>query len=81
MTGTVAIRPMLASDWPAVEAIYRAGIDTGNATFETDPPSSEDFERRAASRRTSRRRRRHRGRNRLGRGIPGVQSRGVPRRR
>jgi phosphinothricin acetyltransferase len=44
MTGTVTIRPMAGTDWPAVEAIYRAGIDTGNATFEADPPSWEQFD-------------------------------------
>jgi L-amino acid N-acyltransferase YncA len=26
-------------DWPEVAAIYAAGIATGNATFETTPPS------------------------------------------
>jgi L-amino acid N-acyltransferase YncA len=30
-----ALRP---DDWPAVRAIYEAGIATGNATFETAPP-------------------------------------------
>lgn len=43
MTGSVTIRPMTAADWPAVEAIYRAGITTGNATFEAEPPSWEHF--------------------------------------
>jgi L-amino acid N-acyltransferase YncA len=40
----VEIRPMAASDWPAVEAIYAAGIATGDATFETAPPSWEEFD-------------------------------------
>lgn len=31
-------RPMTSADWPAVEAIYRAGIATGQATFEAEPP-------------------------------------------
>jgi L-amino acid N-acyltransferase YncA len=44
MTETVIIRPMTRSDWPDVEAIHRAGIDTGNATFEADPPSWEQFD-------------------------------------
>lgn len=44
MTGGVGIRPMTAGDWPEVEAIYRAGIVTGNATFEADPPSWEQFD-------------------------------------
>jgi len=30
---------MTAADWPAVAAIYAAGIATGNATFETEVPS------------------------------------------
>jgi L-amino acid N-acyltransferase YncA len=32
------IRPMVPADWPAVRGIYREGIATGNATFETEPP-------------------------------------------
>ena len=44
MTGTVTIRPMAGTDWPAVEAIYRSGIATGNATFEAGPPSWEYFD-------------------------------------
>jgi phosphinothricin acetyltransferase len=39
------IRAMTRADWPAVEAIYAAGIATGNATFETEPPTWEDFAR------------------------------------
>lgn len=31
---------MTEFDWPAVERIYRAGISTGQATFEAAPPSS-----------------------------------------
>ncbi len=37
MTG-MTIRPMTATDWPDVAAIYVAGIATGNATFETEVP-------------------------------------------
>jgi phosphinothricin acetyltransferase len=44
MTGPVTIRPMTGADWPAVEAIYREGIATGNATFEAEPPSWEHFD-------------------------------------
>jgi L-amino acid N-acyltransferase YncA/2-polyprenyl-3-methyl-5-hydroxy-6-metoxy-1,4-benzoquinol methylase len=40
----VSIRPMTADDWPAVRAIYQAGIDTGNATFETVPPAWSDWD-------------------------------------
>lgn len=36
---------MHADDWPAVKAIYEAGIATGNATFESKAPSWEDWDR------------------------------------
>jgi phosphinothricin acetyltransferase len=36
-----SIRPLLASDWPAVRAIYLEGIATGNATFEIAAPEWE----------------------------------------
>ncbi|HEY7719887.1 MAG TPA: GNAT family N-acetyltransferase, partial [Pedococcus sp.] len=36
--------PMRAEDWPQVEAIYRAGIATGHATFESEPPTWEAFD-------------------------------------
>jgi L-amino acid N-acyltransferase YncA len=35
------IRALEAEDWPEVERIYAAGIETGNATFETTTPSWE----------------------------------------
>src|ERR671938_606411 len=35
---SVGIEPMTAADWPAVAAIYRAGIATGDATLETGVP-------------------------------------------
>ena len=41
----LAIRPLEPTDWPAVERIYREGIATGNATFEAEPPSWEEFDR------------------------------------
>ncbi|KTR17103.1 GNAT family N-acetyltransferase [Curtobacterium citreum] len=41
---TVLVRPMTAADWPSVEAIYREGIATGNATFEAEPPTWEAFD-------------------------------------
>jgi L-amino acid N-acyltransferase YncA len=37
-------RPMVADDWTAVEAIYREGIATGHATFETEAPTWEAFD-------------------------------------
>src|SRR2546427_4173688 len=38
------IRDMHASDWRAVERIYAEGIATGDATFETEPPTWEAFD-------------------------------------
>lgn len=38
----IRLRPMIQTDWPEVEKIYRAGIATGHATFEAEPPSSWD---------------------------------------
>ncbi|MCZ2815385.1 GNAT family N-acetyltransferase [Modestobacter sp. VKM Ac-2984] len=38
------LRPMTAGDWPAVRAIHAAGIATGLATFETEPPSWAAFD-------------------------------------
>ena len=40
----IAVRDMRASDWEAVEAVYRQGIDDGEATFESRTPSWEDFD-------------------------------------
>ena len=37
------IKKMTPNDWPAVAAIYAEGIRTGNATFQTDVPSWEDW--------------------------------------
>jgi phosphinothricin acetyltransferase len=41
---TASVRAMDAGDWPAVRAIYADGIAGGQATFETEPPSWEDFD-------------------------------------
>ena len=38
------IRALTRADWPRVEAIYAEGIATGNATFDTEPPSWEEFD-------------------------------------
>ncbi|MGS0688812.1 N-acetyltransferase family protein [Nakamurella sp. GG22] len=38
------IRGLTVADWAAVEAIYAAGIATGDATFETETPSWEQFD-------------------------------------
>ena len=38
------LRSMNPADWPAVEAIYRQGIEDGEATFETRTPTWEAFD-------------------------------------
>ena len=38
------IRPLVESDWPAVAAIFEEGIATGDATFETEPPSWDGWD-------------------------------------
>jgi len=38
------IRALVPSDWPAVERIYAQGIGTRAATFETEPPTWEQFD-------------------------------------
>jgi L-amino acid N-acyltransferase YncA len=40
----VALRPMSAADWPAVERIWEEGIATGHATFETETPTWKEFD-------------------------------------
>jgi L-amino acid N-acyltransferase YncA len=41
---SMTIRALTAADWPVVEAIYREGIATGHATFETEPPNWTAFD-------------------------------------
>jgi phosphinothricin acetyltransferase len=38
------VENMKPEDWPEVRAIYEAGIATGNATFETEPPSWKSWD-------------------------------------
>ena len=38
------VRAMTEADWPAVVEIWAEGIATGNATFETEPPSWAAFD-------------------------------------
>ena len=38
------LREMTEADWPEVAAIWADGIATGNATFETEPPSWAVFD-------------------------------------
>jgi L-amino acid N-acyltransferase YncA len=40
----VTVAALTAGHWPDVERLYAAGIATGHATFETDPPSWEKFD-------------------------------------
>jgi L-amino acid N-acyltransferase YncA len=40
----VDIRDLEPGDWATVEAIYRHGIEAGNATFESEPPTWEHFD-------------------------------------
>jgi phosphinothricin acetyltransferase len=40
----VEVRPLIRDDWPVVDAIWKAGIDTRNATFETETPSWSTFD-------------------------------------
>jgi len=44
MDSPVTIRTMCPADWDAVHAIYAAGIATGEATFEGEPPTWEAFD-------------------------------------
>jgi phosphinothricin acetyltransferase len=44
MTVGIHLREMTEADWPAVATIWAEGIATGNATFETEPPSWEAFD-------------------------------------
>jgi len=39
------IQPLLEAHWPAVKAIYEQGIATGNATFETQAPAWEAWDK------------------------------------
>jgi phosphinothricin acetyltransferase len=41
----VTVVPLLAEHWPDAERIHRAGIATGHATFEAEPPSWAEFDR------------------------------------
>jgi phosphinothricin acetyltransferase len=40
-----AIEPLQPPDWPEVRAIYVEGIETGTATFETDVPDWDEWDR------------------------------------
>jgi phosphinothricin acetyltransferase len=38
------VRDLRRDDWPEVARIFREGIETGNATFETEVPSWEEWD-------------------------------------
>jgi L-amino acid N-acyltransferase YncA len=38
------IIPMQPEHWPSVKAIYEAGLDTGNASFQSSAPSWEEWD-------------------------------------
>ncbi|WP_246613234.1 GNAT family N-acetyltransferase [Paractinoplanes bogorensis] len=40
----MTVRPMRAADGPEVLALYQAGLDGGNASFETTAPNWETFD-------------------------------------
>lgn len=42
-TEPLVIEAMRPDHWPAVRAIYAEGIATGDGTFETEPPSWEEW--------------------------------------
>ena len=43
MPAAITVAAMTPTDWPSVQRIYVQGIATGNATFETEPPSWEKW--------------------------------------
>ena len=45
ITTAVDIRDLRPEDWPEVARIYAEGIETGNATFETDVPDYQAWDR------------------------------------
>lgn len=42
--GAVVVRDLVPADWDRVAEIYRAGLATANATFETEVPSWETWD-------------------------------------
>ena len=44
MSDRARLREMTEADWPEVATIWAEGIATGNATFETEPPSWAAFD-------------------------------------
>lgn len=44
MEATLVVEAMRPGDWDEVRAIYEQGIRTGDATFETSPPSWDEWD-------------------------------------
>jgi phosphinothricin acetyltransferase len=44
LASAILIEPMREPDWPAVAHVYRQGIESGHATFETEVPSRESWD-------------------------------------
>lgn len=44
MISALTLQPLAATHWPAVRAIYEAGIATGQATFTTEAPTWEAWD-------------------------------------
>ena len=44
MPSVIEIRPLVAEDWPSVEAIFAEGIAARSATFEIEPPTYPEFD-------------------------------------
>jgi phosphinothricin acetyltransferase len=42
---SITFRPIAAEDWVKVAAIYKQGIDTGNATFQQEIPDWTDWDK------------------------------------
>lgn len=40
----IIFKPMTADDWTRVAEIYRQGIETGNATFQQETPTWDDWD-------------------------------------
>lgn len=44
MPASIIIEPLAAADWDSLRQIYAQGIATGLATFETEPPTWEEWD-------------------------------------
>lgn len=45
MSNRIFLRNMVPKDWESVAAIYKEGIDTGNATFQKEIPAWEEWDK------------------------------------